>query len=191
MMQWRYSTINRRSLQLLFRLAGIGMMWLLLGTSCAYARDTVQLSGDIVQLALPAIASVFVIGHRDDDGALQLLESSVLTLGITYGLKYTIPEKRPNGGAHSFPSAHTSISFAMAEFLRERYGWAPGIVGYVGASFVAYSRVESKAHFTHDVLAGAVIGVVSSHIFTRHYRHWQVLPEMRRESHGINVCVTW
>jgi membrane-associated phospholipid phosphatase len=40
------------------------------------------------------------------------------------------------------------------------------------ATFVAYSRVESRQHYTHDVVAGAAIGIGSSLAFTRPYRGW-------------------
>jgi len=89
----------------------------------------------------------------DGNGALEFGESAALTLGVTYGLKYTVNEKRPNGGGQSFPSAHTSISFSSAEFMRKRYGWEYGIPAYAAASFVAYSRVEAGEHHPHDVVA--------------------------------------
>src|SRR5689334_2533807 len=33
---------------------------------------------------------------------------------VTYGLKYSVTEERPNGGGHSFPSGHTSVAFSGA-----------------------------------------------------------------------------
>ena len=121
-----------------------------------------------------ATAGALTLGNRDWEGSLQLAESSALTLGVTYGLKYSVNERRPNGGKHSFPSGHTSISFSAAEFMRKRYGWEYGVPAYALASFVAYSRVESKEHYAHDVVAGAAIGIASSYIFTRRYRGWDV-----------------
>src|SRR2546430_5918562 len=112
------------------------------------------------------------------DLALQFGESAALTLGVTYGLKYSIDEKRPNGRRHSFPSGHSSISFSSAEFMRKRYGWEYGIPAYAAASFVAYSRVEAREHHPPDVIAGASIGIVSSYIFTRRYKGWDIEPEV-------------
>ncbi len=77
----------------------------------AYASDAIASAGDILQYAIPAAAGGLTLGYRDYRGTLQLGESVALTEGLTYGLKYAVDETRPNGGTHSFPSAHTSISF--------------------------------------------------------------------------------
>lgn len=81
----------------------------------------------------------------------------------TYGLKYSINEQRPNGHGESFPSGHTSIAFAGAEFIRKRYGWGWGLPAYASAGVVGWSRVAAGKHWTHDVLAGAAIGILSNH----------------------------
>src|SRR5206468_11191501 len=127
----------------------------------------IRAAGDILQFAIPATAAGLILGYRDGEGALQFAESAALTLGTTYTLKYAVDERRPNGGRQSFPSAHTSISFSGAEFMRERYGWQYGLPAYAAASFVAYSRVEAGEHHPHDVVAGAAIGILSSYIFTK------------------------
>lgn len=82
---------------------------------------------------------------------------------MTYSLKAGIDEKRPNGGAHSFPSGHTSTAFMGAEFIRNEYGWWWGTPAYLAASFVGWTRVASDNHWNHDVLAGAAIGILGNH----------------------------
>lgn len=136
------------------------------------AADSIQTAGDVLQFVLPATAGGLTLGYLDGEGALQLGESLAVTLGVTYALKYSINERRPNGGSQSFPSGHSSISFCAAEFMRKRYGWEYGVPAYAVASFVAYSRVESREHYAHDVIAGAGIGVLSSYIFTKPYKGW-------------------
>ena len=37
------------------------------------------------------------------------------------------------------------------------------------ASFTGYSRVVSNHHYTHDVVAGAILGIGANLIFTRKY----------------------
>lgn len=139
----------------------------------ARATDNIQSAGDILQFVLPAAATALTLGYRDPEGTMEFAESASLALGTTYLLKYAVNERRPNGGNQSFPSGHSSISFASAEFMRKRYGWEYGVPAYALASFVAYSRVESNQHYTHDVIAGAAIGIVSSYIFTRPYKGWR------------------
>ena len=137
--------------------------------SVGRASDGIQAAGDALELVLPASAAGLTLIHRDRVGTVAFLKSAVVTTGLTYALKLAVQERRPNGGTRSFPSGHTSISFCSAEFARERYGWQPAIPEYLAATFVAYSRVEVKEHYVHDVLAGAIIGIVSSHLFTHSF----------------------
>ena len=58
-------------------------------------------------------------------------------------------------------------------------------------SFVAYSRVEAREHHPHDVIAGASIGILSSYIFTRHYKGWDIELEGGRKSCGITLSHAW
>ena len=149
------------------------------------ASDRIQAAGDMLQFALPVTAAGLTLGHWDGEGALQFGESLGVTIGATYGLKYTIEERRPNGGTQSFPSGHSSVAFASAEFMRKRYGWAYGVPAYAAASFVAYSRVEARDHYVHDVVAGAGIGILSSYLFTKPYHGWQV--SVDGDSKGFDV----
>src|SRR5438477_8604968 len=151
------------------------------------ANDRILLAGDIFQYLLPATSAGLTLGYTDGEGALQFGESAALTLGVTYGLKYSIDEKRPNGGRHSFPSGHSSISFSSAEFMRKRYGWEYGIPACAAATFVAYSRVEAREHYAHDVVAGAAIGIMSSYLFTRPYKGWHLQAEADGKYYGFSL----
>jgi len=151
-----------------------GAQFILFNCFNASAVDAIRVSGDILQFVLPATAASLTLANRDGVGALELTETVGATLGLTYALKYGINERRPNGGNQSFPSGHTSISFSAAEFMRKRYGWEYGVPAYAAAAFVAYSRVESRQHYPHDVLASAGIGIISSYIFTKPYKGWTV-----------------
>ena len=175
------------------------------------AADSIQTAGDILQFVLPAAAGGLTLaypgsegtgkvddflgraedglglGWRDTQGTVQFAESVGLTLGTTYLLKYAVDERRPNGGSQSFPSGHASISFSAAEFMRKRYGWEYGIPAYGLASFVAYSRVEAREHYPHDVIAGAAIGILSSYIFTTPYRGWTLQLDADGKYFGLRL----
>ena len=153
----------------------------------ARAGNGVETAGDVLQIVLPAFSLGQTIYMRDKTGALQFGESLALSMGVTYGLKYTVVETRPNGGSHSFPSGHSVASFTAAEYTRKRYGWAWGIPMYVAASFVAYSRVESRQHHPQDVAVGAGIGIASSFLFTRPFAGFNVQPTVGKKSAGITV----
>jgi membrane-associated phospholipid phosphatase len=154
--------------------------------------DTVSTVGDAAVIALAAAAGGKTLWHKDWEGAVQLAESAALDLAVTYGLKYAVRERRPNDeDNHSFPSAHASVSFAAAEYLRKRYGWEYGLPAYAVASFVGYSRVESKAHFTHDVLAGAAIGMASSYLFTTPYKDLNLAADISPGYLGVKLSRAW
>jgi len=151
------------------------------------ASDEIASAGDILQIALPITAAGLTLAYWDGKGALQFGESASVTLGVTYALKYAVNETRPDGGHQSFPSGHASISFSSAEFMRKRYGWGYGVPAYALASFVAYSRVEAREHYAHDVIAGAAIGIASSYIFTRPYKGWHVQADADGRYWGIRL----
>jgi hypothetical protein len=175
------------------------------GIGSVSATDSVASAGDILQIALPVAAVGMTLalpsatgsegtdfagksqGWWDQQGTLEFGESAGATLGLTYILKYSVSEKRPNGGSQSFPSAHTSISVSAAEFIRKRYGWEYGIPAYALAGFVGYSRVEANEHYPHDVIAGAAIGFASSFIFTKPYKGWHVQAEAGYKYYGIRL----
>jgi membrane-associated phospholipid phosphatase len=155
------------------------------------ASDNIEKAGDVLLYVLPATAVGMTLIYKDGKGALQFGASMTLTVATTYALKYTVHEERPNGGQHSFPSGHTSISFSSAEFLRKRYGWEYGMPAYLAATFVAYSRVEAEEHHLQDVIAGAAIGVISSYIFTRPYKGLQVQMDAGSRYYGVRLIYAW
>ena len=164
-----------------------------------WSAEGIQTSGDALQFALPALALGATFGHRNEEdgtrwdrkGTFQFAESAALTLGVTYALKYSLNTTRPNGGSHSMPSGHTSISFSSAEFLRKRYGWEWGAPAYAAASWVAYSRVESKQHHPEDVVVGAGIGILSGYLFTKPYHGWDVQLTGGTRSVGMSFSRSW
>jgi membrane-associated phospholipid phosphatase len=153
------------------------------------AATTIQTIGDVLYIALPTAAAGMTLYHKDREGAVQFGKSLLTTVGVTLALKYTIDANRPrDNGKHSFPSGHTSTSFSAAEFIRKRYGWKYGVPAYTVATFVGYSRLEAHQHHTHDVLAGAAIGILSSYIFTTPYHGWNV--DLEGDSKGASIKLT-
>ena len=128
----------------------------------------VRTSTDVLAIALPAAALVGTLCVQDWKGLIQGVETAAACAGATLILKYAVKEKRPDGSDyHSFPSGHTSVSFASAAYLQRRYGWKFGGPAYALSCYVAWGRVYSKKHHWYDVLAGAAIGAGSAYIFTR------------------------
>ena len=83
------------------------------------------------------------------------------------------------------------MAFQGAAFIHKRYGWKYAIPAYLGSTYVAWSRVESDNHFTVDVVAGSVIGVASSFIFTRPYKGFVITPVADSGFYGIALSKQW
>ncbi len=60
----------------------------------------------------------------------------------------------------SFPSGHTATTFALVTLLAWHFPLA-AVPLYLLAAVIGYSRVYVGVHFLSDVLAAAVIGIVS------------------------------
>src|SRR5207249_3400654 len=75
------------------------------------------------------------------DAALVATEAQLLTAAFTEGIAYGTGRARPGQsndpgqwfskwGRDSFPSSHTSQTFAVAAVIEDRFGLGPGIVAY-------------------------------------------------------------
>lgn len=132
------------------------------------AQKGVATSTDVLMIALPVATLAGVIIEKDWKGLVQGCYTAAATAGATLILKYSVKEWRPDhSNRHSFPSGHTSTSFATAAFIQRRYGWKLGAPAYAVATYVGWGRVFSKKHHWWDAVAGAVIGAGSAYIFTR------------------------
>ena len=110
-------------------------------------------------MGLPLAAAGISAYEGDTDGLAQLTKAEALTLGATLTLKAATHQTRPNGrDDQSFPSGHSSVAFAAAQYLQNRKGWTYGAPAYAAASLVAYSRVDAREHYWRDVVAGAALG---------------------------------
>lgn len=148
-------------------------------------------AGSIARDALVVAAFGVPAVQGDWDGVLQAGGSIGGTMLITQGLKEVFPSRRPDGSDDkSFPSGHTSTSFAAAATLHNRYGWEAGLPAYVVASFVGLSRVEAKRHRIGDVLVGAAIGTATGHLITtRANDRVHILPWGDTKGGGVAVTM--
>lgn len=124
-------------------------------------------ASDIGRDALVVAAFGLPLVKRDKDGFVDAGLSVGSTFLVTQGMKKAIDETRPDGSDRdSFPSGHTSISFASAATINKRYGWKLGLPAHAVAAFVGVARVEADKHYWHDVIVGAAIGEAAGLLFT-------------------------
>ena len=105
---------------------------------------------------------------------------------LTNGLKHLVGRPRPKFthsgefqfsptwefGLDSFPSGHTTASFAVAAVLAKHFpraAWIP----YGAACLVALSRVLRGSHFPSDVVAGAGLGVLAGYVVANPIGTWR------------------
>jgi membrane-associated phospholipid phosphatase len=118
--------------------------------------------------------------------AIQSLIAHGIAALLANGLKHLIGRPRPKfvhsgdwqmtlswaSGMDSFPSGHSTASFAIATVLAKQFPlFGPLCIAI--ALFVALSRVLRGSHFPTDVLGGAVIGILSGFIATAPLRQWR------------------
>ncbi|WP_239491291.1 phosphatase PAP2 family protein [Luteitalea sp. TBR-22] len=118
-----------------------------------------------------AALATYMIGRAAHDQRLamvgaDLVRAQLLTAAMTQGLKLAVGRTRPDGSSYSFPSGHSSATFATATVLQRHYGWKAGVPSYGLAAYVAASRLSENRHYLSDVLFGAALGVVSGRAVT-------------------------
>jgi membrane-associated phospholipid phosphatase len=148
--------------------------------------------GDALKYIIPASAFAATFYMDDSDGRWQFYQSILSTVVLTEGLKYAVDKQRPDGsGDDAFPSGHTSVTFQGATFIHQRYGFKYSIPAYLGATFVAWSRVDADKHEFIDVAAGAAIGILTSYYFTKPYKGFTFTPIVVNDYVGLNISATW
>ena len=96
----------------------------------------------------------------------DLMQAQIVSQVLTQGIKPAVGRTRPDGTRFSFPSGHTSISFASATVVQRYFGWKAGAAGNGVATYVAASRIQEKRHFLSDVAFGAAIGILAGRAVT-------------------------
>ncbi len=105
---------------------------------------------------------------------LFLLSVSIETSTVL-ALKYAFKEPRPAKVLEdvyliekvylkSFPSGDTAMAFVIACFFHEVLPKYLKPLAWVYAILIAYGRIYVGAHFPLDVLAGALIGILSYYV---------------------------
>jgi len=152
-------------------------------------------------LVASAVGGLLTAGQIQSDSRFRrftydLAQAAALTSLITSGLKVAVDRRRPSGDSYvSFPSGHTSSAFTIATVTAEHYGVWAAIPGYLGASLVAASRLDSEKHYLSDVVAGATIGYIVGRTAVRQgdqrYQRLTWTPILSPGTRTVGLGVTW
>jgi membrane-associated phospholipid phosphatase len=149
-----------------------------------------------VTLQVPLALGWWITGHamgspRGAEAGRDLLRAQISATSWTYALKYAVGRTRPNGDPRSFPSGHSSATFATAMVLQEHYGWKLGVPMFLAAAYTGAERVTNNKHWASDVAFGALVGVLAGRTVTLHVRQERldVQPLVAPRGGGIMVRV--
>lgn len=147
------------------------ILLLVFGINLKAQPDWIELSGDILHLALPGAAFTSTVIWKEEryKGSKEFIWAAGVSTVATYALKYAINKQRPNGDSHAFPSGHSSRAFMGAEFIRRKFGWKAGVPAYLLAGYTGFTRIHTNKHDYWDVIGGAAVGIISSYIFAKPY----------------------
>ncbi len=152
-------------------------------------------ASDVTAIALPVATLAGVLISQDWEGLKQGALTALVAGGATFILKLSVRELRPDhSNYHSFPSLHSSATFATAAFLQRRYGWKLGGPAYALATFTAVGRVVGKKHHWWDCVAGAAIGAGSAFLFTQPWakkHELSVLPIADSDNFGLTASLNF
>jgi acid phosphatase family membrane protein YuiD len=91
----------------------------------------------------------------------DLLRALMLSQALTQGIKVAVRRDRPTGECCSFPSGHSSATFATAAVIERHFGYRGAWPTFAIATYVATSRLHDNRHFLSDVLFGGALGIAS------------------------------
>lgn len=107
--------------------------------------------------------------------SLLILKAELLTNAIVFGTKHLSHQLRPDSSNYeAMPSGHTAQAFVAASIIhkeyREKSSWY-GIGAYAIAGTVAAFRMMNNKHWLSDVLVGAGVGILSTHVVYATHKH--------------------
>ncbi|TNE96679.1 MAG: phosphatase PAP2 family protein [Deltaproteobacteria bacterium] len=144
--------------------------------------ERVAIAGEFFgsELTLYGAGAGYIVGLVMQNGevkstSLLLAKTSLITGIIAQMAKRIFHRERPNQGngpyvfhgpgfegSHlSMPSGHTITAFTLATFISETWGHQSRLIPvltYSAAAVGGWSRVHDNAHWTSDVIMGALIG---------------------------------
>ena len=121
----------------------------------------------------------------------DLVRAGLVVQALTHTIKVSTQRSRPDGTAFSFPSGHTSSSFAAATVLQRHFGWKAGVPAYAVATYVGASRIQQNRHYLSDVAFGAALGIVAGRTVTMSLRGHRlgISPVAASGGGGISLSV--
>ncbi len=140
-----------------------GIIWFVLGIILLIPRKTRKLGILLFAgLAFSSLINNVILKDLIERPRPYNVDPSVWT---NAGYEYVWPGLIKQSSSWSFPSGHTSTSigaaFALLLGCRKKY-FAVGIPAFILSLAIGFSRIYVKVHYPTDVIAGALVGLISA-----------------------------
>lgn len=148
----------------------------LAGKSIAFDTLVVFFASHLQYILVAGLVTLLVLG-KDKKQEIKNLILVVVSIFvsravITEAIRYIYPYQRPfvsndvyalltPSVTYSFPSGHAAFFFALAAavyFFHKKWS----AVFFAGAILISLARVVAGVHWPADILAGAVVGILSA-----------------------------
>jgi membrane-associated phospholipid phosphatase len=141
-------------------------------------------NGTLLFLALGIFLPLVTDGSSGGRQTLRNMDALATSTLLSEGMKRLAREKRPDTEErNSFPSGHATAAFTLAQMQADRHP-DQAILWYGGATLIAESRVHLKRHYTHDVVAGALLGIGVAAAEQDQPRGFLIAPFIRPDRNG-------
>lgn len=129
------------------------------GITATFLAGTIRHDKNLKQESYKAIVNIAI-----STAVAQLLKISIQRARPALAYPTIVYEAEPiESATYSFPSGHTTLAFSYATTLTLQYKkWYVAVPAYLWAGSVGYSRMYLGKHYPTDVLAGAVLGTIST-----------------------------
>jgi membrane-associated phospholipid phosphatase len=137
-------------------------------TGVLYVENYLRFIPTVIQIALPLVLA-------DKVGMVQLLYGGIATTLATHIGKRALNDQwmwgnrlgeRPSGGKHNMPSGHSSMAACAVYFIARRYSLWLGLALTPLLLLTMYTRVALNDHTVSAVIAGCLVGIMMTALFT-------------------------
>jgi undecaprenyl-diphosphatase len=144
-----------------------------------------QVAGPVVMLFILLGVAVILYKIHDAIEFYKIFFTSTLAMCISYTLKYLFKIPRPEmmlvpEGDYRFPSAHATMAavvmalgmhYAHTHIKNKHLRYTLYTVAFFWYVLVSYSRLYLHVHYPIDVIVGGAIGVFSTALVLKIFKH--------------------